>query len=144
MPVDKLSLVELEKLKELLAGSTDLFALDDSELGCTTLIRHAIHTETHTPSKQHPYHTPVIYREKVEQMVSQMQAQGIVRPSKCSWASPIMLVPEKDGSLRFCIDFRKLNSITKKDVYPLPRIEDILDTLGETKYFTSLDLASGY
>ena len=63
LPVDKLSPVELEKLKEL-AESTDLFALDDSELGCTTLIRHAIHTETHTPIKQRPYCTPVIYREK--------------------------------------------------------------------------------
>ena len=73
-----------------------------------------------------------------------MQAQGIVRPSRSPWASPIVLVPKKDGSLRFCVDFRKLNSITKKDVYPLPRVEDILDTLGEAKYFTSLDLASGY
>ena len=144
LPVDKLSPVELEKLKELLAESTDLYALDDSELGCTTLIRHAIHTENHTPIKQRPYRTPVIYREKIEHMVSQMQAQGIVRPSKSPWASPIVLVPKKDGSLRFCVDFRKLNSITKKDVYPLPRVEDILDTLGEAKYFTSLDLASGY
>ena len=65
LPVDKLSPVELEKLKELLAESTDLFALDDSELECTTLIRHAIHTENHTPIKQRPYRTPVIYCEKM-------------------------------------------------------------------------------
>ena len=144
LPVDKLGPAELDKLKEVLAESTDIFALDDSELGCTTIVRHAIHTENHPPIKQHPYRIPVIYRGKIEQMVSQMQAQGIVRPSKSPWASPIVLVPKKDGSLRFCVDFRKLNSITKKDVYPLPRVEDILDTLGEAKYFTSLDLASGY
>ena len=56
-------------------------------------------------------------------MLSQMHAQGIVRPSKSPWASPIVLVPKKDGSLHFCVDFRKLNSITKKDVYPLPCVE---------------------
>ena len=144
LPVDKLSPIELDKLKEVLTESTDIFALDDSELGCTNLVRHTIPTENHTPIKQRPYRTPVIYREKIEQMVSQMQAQGIVRPSRSPWASPIVLVPKKDGSLRFCVDFRKLNSITKKDVYQLPRVEDILDTLGEAKYFSSLDLASGY
>ena len=95
LPVDKLSPVELEKLKELLAESTDLFALDDSELGCTTLIRHAIHTETHTPIKQCLYRTPVIYREKIEQMVSQMQAQGIVRPSKVPGLVPSCLFRKK-------------------------------------------------
>ena len=74
-------------------------------------------------------------------MVSRMQAHEIVRPSRSPWASPTVLVPKNDGSLRFCVDFRKLKSITKKDVYPL---EDILDTVGEAKYFTSLDLTSGY
>ncbi len=56
----------------------------------------------------------------------------------------MILVPKKDGSSRFCVDYRHLNSVTKKDVYSLPRIDDIIDTLGEAKYFTTLDLASGY
>ena len=144
LPVDKLNPVELEKLKEVLAESTDVFALDDSELGCTGLVQHSIDTGDHHPVKQPPYRTPVVYREKIEQMVSDMQKQGVVKPSHSPWASPIVLVPKKDGSLRFCVDFRRLNSLTRKDVYPLPRVEDILDTLGEAKYFTSLDLASGY
>ena len=74
LPIDKLDPADLDKLKELLAESTDVFALDDSELGCTTLVPHAIHTENHQPIKQRPYRTPVIYRSKIEQMVSQMQA----------------------------------------------------------------------
>ena len=73
-----------------------------------------------------------------------MQKQGVVIHSRSPWASPIVLVPKKDGSLRLCVDFRRLNALTKKDVYPLPRVEDILDTLGDAKCFTSLDLASGY
>ena len=77
-------------------------------------------------------------------MVAEMQGQGIVKPSSSPWASPVVLVPRKDGSLRFCIDYRCLNAVTRKDVYPLPRVDDILVTLGEAKYFTSLDLASGY
>ena len=73
-----------------------------------------------------------------------METQGIVQPSSSPWASPVVLVPKKDGSLRFCVDYRKLNSLTRKDVYPLPRVDDILTALGEAQYFTSLDLASGY
>lgn len=77
-------------------------------------------------------------------MLDQMQKQGIVQPSKSSWASPIVLVPKKDGSLCFCVVNHKLNSNTRKDVFPLPRVDDIFDTLNEANYFTSLDLASGY
>ena len=143
MPVDKLNQVVLDKLKEVLAESTDVFVLDDSELGCTSLVQHSIDTGDHKPVKQQPYRTPVVYREKIETMVDEMQEQGVVKPSS-PWASPIVLVPKKDGSLCFCVDLRRSNSITRKDVYPLPRVEDILDTLGEAKYFISLDLASGY
>ena len=73
-----------------------------------------------------------------------MLKAGIATPSKSPWASPIVLVKKKDGSTRFCTDYRKLNSITKKDVYPIPRLDDALDRLGGCKYFTSLDMASGY
>ena len=121
-----------------------MFALDDSELGCTSLVQHSIDTGDQLPVKQQPYRTPVVYREKIEKMVNDMQEQGVVKPSNSPWASPIVLVPTKDGSLRFRVDFRHMSSITTKDIYPLPHVEDILDTLGEAKYFKSLDLASGY
>eukprot|EP00731_Ephydatia_muelleri_P015652 Em0009g76a len=77
-------------------------------------------------------------------MIQGMLQQGIIEPSGGAWASPIVLVRKKDGSYRFCVDFRRLNSITKKDVHPLPRIDDALDTLSGSKWFSTLDLASGY
>ena len=73
-----------------------------------------------------------------------MLAQGISQPSASPWASPVVLVPKKDGQLHFCIDYRRLNAVTKKDQYPLPRIDDILDMLDKMRYFSTLDLASGY
>ena len=122
----------------------DVFALHGQELGKTNLVKHSIHTGTHAPVKQRPYRTPVCRRQKIEELVEGMQEQGVVCPSSSPWASPVVLVLKKDGSSRFWVDYRRLNSITRKDVYPLPRIEDILDTLGGAKYFSSLDLLSGY
>ena len=86
----------------------------------------------------------MVHREVIGKMVKEMQDRGIVQPSVSPWASPVVLVPKKDGSLRFCVDYRRLNALTKKDVYPLPRLDDIVDILGDVKYFTMLDLASGY
>ena len=68
----------------------------------------------------------------------------MVKPSESPWASPVVLVRKRDGSLRFCVDYRQLNSVTKPDLFPLPRIIDLLDQLGKSKHFSTLDLKSGY
>ena len=73
-----------------------------------------------------------------------MQSQGVIQPSSSPWASPVVLVHKKDGSLRFCIDYCHLNLVTKPDMFPLPRMDDLLDLLGRSKFFSTLDLASGY
>jgi len=103
-----------------------------------------VDTGDHNPIKQAVRRVPFVHRDKIAKMVTEMKEAGIIKPSSSPWASPVVLVPKKDGTTRFCIDYRRLNSVTKKDVYPLPRIDDILDTLGGARYFSSLDLAAGY
>jgi len=68
----------------------------------------------------------------------------VIEPSHIAWASPVVIVPKKNGKSRFCVDYRRLNNITKKDAYPLPRMKDFLDSLGDSKVFTSLDCTAGY
>ena len=73
-----------------------------------------------------------------------MMRRGIIEKSASPWASPIVLVQKKDGTTRFCVDYRKLNNVSRKDAYPLPRIDDTLDTLAGSKWFSTIDLVSGY
>jgi hypothetical protein len=128
----------------LIRRNVDVFALDGSELGYTEVVQHHVNTGDHTPVKQQFRRIPSVHHDIIEKMVQDMTEQGVIRPSISPWASPVVLVPKKDGTKRFCVDYRRLNGITKKDVYPLPRIDDILDTVGGCQFFTSLDLASGY
>ena len=140
----ELSGEQREQLTELVTEFSDVFALDDSELGCTNLVQHFIDTGDSPPVRQRPYRIPMAHRETVNQMTEEMLERGVIQPSMSPWASPVVLVPKKDGTQRFCVDYRRLNALTKRDVYPIPRIDDILDALGDSKYFSSLDLASGY
>ena len=107
-------------------------------------LHHGINTGDHSPIRQAPRRTPFTLRKKIEEMVDDMLEKEVIQPSKSPWASPVVLVTKKDGSARFCVDYRKLNAVTKLDVFPLPRIDDSLDSLAHAKYFTTLDLAAGY
>ena len=142
--VQNLDQKQREQLEQFLLSSDDVFSLSNSDLGHTSLVLHKVDTSDHPPIKQPPRRHPISQREVVSVLVDDMTKKGIIQPSTSAWASPIVLVPKRDNTLRFCVDYRKVNAITKKDVYPLPCIDDILDTLGKSKYFSTLDLASGF
>ena len=139
-----LRVTECELLHSLVMEFSDVFALNSSELGRTSITTHKIDTGDSPPLRQPPRHVPFALRGKVDSLVEDMLEQGVITPSSSPWASPIFLVAKKDGSTRFCVDYRRLNTVTKLDVHPLPRIDDSLDLLAGTRYFSSLDLASGY
>ncbi|GFY01534.1 retrovirus-related Pol polyprotein from transposon 412 [Trichonephila clavipes] len=122
----------------------DVFSRNSSDIGHTTVTQHRIDTADHPPIKQHPRRLPFAKQEEVGTLLREMQENDIIEPSSSPWASPIVLLRKKDGSTRFCVDYRKLNDVTKKDSYPLPRIDDTLDTLSGHKWFSTLDLKSGY
>ena len=121
-----------------------IFALSDLKLGCTSKIKHEIKLDNETPFKDHYHHIPPHQFKEVQKHLQDMLDIGAIRHSCSPWASAVVLVWKKDGSLRFCIDLRHLNSHTIKDTYSLPRIEESLDCLNGACIFTSLDLKSGY
>lgn len=133
-----------EQLSALVLEFSDCFALNSSELGRTSVVTHKVNTGDHAPIKQPPRRVPFSLRSKVRELTGEMLEQGVIQPSSSPWASPIVLVAKKDGSTRFCVDYRQVNAITKPDVFPLPRIDDSLDLLVGTQFFSTLDLASGY
>ena len=96
------------------------------------------------PIRQPFRRVPPPQREEMRRLLNDMLERDVIQPSASPWASPVVLVRKKDGSLRFCIDYRRLNAVTRKDAYPLPRIDDTLETLAGSHWFTTLDLLSGY
>jgi hypothetical protein len=135
---------QLEKLKQLLLENSDLFNKTLNEPGNASKVTHTIDTQDNRPINQPPYHAGPKEREVIQQQINEMLNSKVIQPSKSPWAAPVVLVKKKDNSVRFCVDYRKLNNITKKDVYPLPRIDDSLGALGRAKYFSCMDLTSGY
>ena len=135
---------DMSQLSEVVGNFTNIFALNDSELGCTHVVKHSINTGEQPPIRQHPRRIPFALRSKVDEMVDEMLERGVIQHSHSPWASPIVLVAKKDGTMRFCVDYRRLNAASKKDVHPLPRIDETLGSLANHQYFSTLDLASGY
>ncbi|UYV83325.1 hypothetical protein LAZ67_23000532, partial [Cordylochernes scorpioides] len=130
-----------ERLQQILAKYTDLFS---PRLGRTNLAKHQIHTEDAKPIKHKPYRVSAKERTIIKDQIDEMLEEGIIRPSSSPWSFPVILVKTRDGKYRFCVDYRKLNEVTVKDVYPIPRIDDVMDTLQGSKYFSAIDLKSGY
>lgn len=114
------------------------------DLERTFLIKHGINPGENPPNRQTPRRLPHSQLEEIKGEVNRMIQTGIIQPLESTRASPIVIVRKKDGSIRLCIDYMKVNGVTKKDAHPLPRIEDLFDTQAGLKYFTRIDMGSGY
>ena len=134
-----------EGLSALLHEFSDVISTGDSDLGRTTLTQHRINTSDGdaAPVCQPPRRLPPCQREEAQKLVDDILKRGVIESAPGRWSSPIVLV-KKNGLTRFCVNFRKLNAHTKRDAQPIPRVDDTLDTLGQAKSFSTLDLASGY
>jgi len=135
--------VEKENFSEFLREFENVFS-EDIVAGNCNLVEHVINVPDSLPIKQVPRRIPIYMREEVDKNIDEMKARGVIEESHSPWVSSAVLVRKKDGSLEFCVDFRKLNAVTIKDSYPLPRIDEILDQLAGNCWFSTLDLKSGY
>ena len=148
MPLDGdreyLTLLQLENAVDLLLKYEDCFVGASGKVGWTDRATHSIDTGVNQPVKQPPCRTSFEEKEQIERQLSELLLEGKIQVSELPWASPVLLIKKKDGSWRFCIDYRPLNEATVKDAYPLPRIDDSLDQLAGSKWFHTLDLASGF
>ncbi len=133
-----------EDFHQVLAEHHEAFVLEDGERGETDLVQFQIDTGDAPPKRQPLRRNPFAVRQEVARQLKKMQEMRVIQPSRSPWSRPIVLVRKKNGTLRFCVDYRHLNSVTKVETFPMPRIDDLLDQLGRSKYFSTLDLAAGY
>ena len=132
------------QLMTVLKKYDNVFAWDPKNLGCTDLVEHEIHTGDALPIYKKPYRVSHAEREIIQKQVEEMLENGIIRHSSSEWSSPVILVKKHDQSYRFICDYRGLNSVTIKNVYPMGLMEDVLGYLTGANYFITLDLNSGY
>ncbi|KAG0774120.1 hypothetical protein G6F22_014319 [Rhizopus arrhizus] len=147
---DKLEIGELpsdirKQLQALLSRYDHVFDWNNDTIGRTDLISHKIIIQEDTmPISHRPYRISPLEAEYLQKELDKYCKLGVISPSNSPWAAPVILVKKKNGEYRMVIDYRKLNAATKKDAYPLPRIDDLLDTLGKAKVFSALDMRAGF
>ena len=135
---------EASAFAEVLIDYEDVFSKDDFDIGCFKDIKCRIDTGDAIPVKENMRRTPIHFESEEEAHLQKMLKAGVIQPSSSAWASCPVLIRKKDGRVRWCIDYRKLNKVTRKDSFPLPRIEQCIDTLAGNWWFSTLDMTSGY
>ena len=132
-------------MQTLLSQYKDQFSSSSYDLGSTSLVQHTIKLNTDCkPIKQRPYRISLAKHEVAEREIKLMAEKQLTEPSYSAWCSPAVLVPKRDGSSRFCTDYRRLNEVTVPESHPLSRIDDTLSAFGGAQWFSTLDLKSGY
>ena len=130
--------------RELVLAYHDVFKLESNELGCTSAIKHEICIENDEPFKEWFQCIPPPLLEEVRASLWDMLEAGAIHPSQSPWCNAVVLVRKKDGTLHFCVDFRCLNVQMKKDLYPLPHIQEALESMAGLAHFSSMDFKSGF
>ncbi len=138
---DHLSPRQLTDLAQLQAAFADVFP---PLPGRTNLVQHHIETLPGEVARSRPYRLPEHKKNVVQEELKAMLNLGVIEESHSDWASPIVLVPKTDGSVRFCVDYRKVNAVSKFDAYSMPRVDELLDRLGAARFYSTLDLTKGY
>ena len=141
---DSVSEEERQRLEILLGKYKHIFSSGPMDMGKTDLVMHEIDTALNKPVRQALRPQPLSMVAEVDKQLKDMLQQKLIEPSRSEWSSNVVLVRKRDGTLRFCVDYRKLNEATVKDVYPLPRIDACLDTLAGGRWFSTFDLRAGY
>ena len=145
--LDKLKQWPLElalKFKRMLMEHHNIFSLEQNEIGCTDTAEHVIKLLDTKPFKERFWWIVPPLVEKVREHIQEMLDGGTICPSQSPWCNAVVLVRKKDGGLQFCIDFRWLNSRTKKDAYPLPRMQETMESMVGARFFSTMDLKSGF
>jgi len=139
-----ISLHQAARFADTVVFFKDTFSVGSWDLGLCKIVEHTIDTGNSHPVKQQVRRTPIHFEdEEFETLMTMLQA-GVIQPSSSEWASPVTLVKKKDGSLRWTVDMRILNKLTRKDSFPLPRIDECIQALQGRTYFCAMDAASGY
>ncbi|KAM8953265.1 adhesion G protein-coupled receptor F5-like [Pelodytes ibericus] len=138
---DRRSTRELAQILELIREKGDTFS---NQPGYTPLATHRVETPGQHPLRQTPYRIPESVKDHMRKEIDEMLQLGVIEHSDSPWASPVVLVPKRDGTTRFCVDYQKLNDKTISDAYPMPRIDELLDKMARGQYLTTIDLCKGY
>jgi len=133
-----------EQFREMLHKHKDTFATDATDIGYCPILAHDIDTGNSPPIKQSPRRPPLSAGDAENEIIDEMLTAGVIETSTSEWASPVCLVKKPDGSYRFCIDYRRVNAVSRKDAFPVPDIQDALDSLRGARWFATIDLLSGY
>ena len=132
------------KLLPLLEEYSDIFSLSKNDIGLTNLVEHEIDTGNSRPIACSYRRIPFGLEDKVDDLIQELVDKNIIRPSESPWNAPLVVIPKKNGDIRLTVDYRRLNSITKRPIFPIPDANQLFDTLNGSVLFTTLDLSSGY
>ena len=131
-------------IREVIGKFQDVFSVNETDIGFTNMIQHEITTGESRLVNQAPRRVPMALVHEEAEAIEKLKKQGVIHASSSPWASPIVLVRKKDGKIRPCVDYRKVNSLTRPDAYPIPRTQECLDAMAGSVLYSTLDMTSSY